>query len=89
MDSHTRHDRTVRLLADRLETLAVASIRSPGGERVYHDHILAALAATRHAVALRLLTPAEAGAIWNDVAGRHPEAGWCSKGPELGRSLAA
>jgi hypothetical protein len=89
MDSHTRHDRTVRLLADRLETLAVASIRSPGGERVYRDHILAALAATRHAVALRLLTPAEAGAIWNDVAGRHPEAGWCSKPPELGRSLAA
>jgi hypothetical protein len=89
MDSHARHDRTVRLLADRLETLAVASIRSPGGERVYRDHILAAVAATRHAVALRLLTPAEAGAIWDEVAGRHPDAGWCSKGPGLGSSLAA
>jgi hypothetical protein len=89
MDSHARHDRTVRLLADRLETLAVASTRSPGGDRAYRDHILAALAATRHAVALRLLTPTEAGAIWNEVAGRHPEAGWCSKGPQFGSSLAA
>jgi hypothetical protein len=89
MDLLTRHDRTVRLLADRLETLAVASLRVPRGDRAYRDHILAALAATRHAVALRLLTPAEAGAIWNEVAGRHPEAGWCSKGPGLGSSLAA
>jgi hypothetical protein len=89
MNSTARHDRTVRLLADRLETLAVASMRSPGGDRVYQHHILAAVAATRHAVALRLLTPAEAGAIWDEVAGRHPEAGWCRKGPELASSLAA
>jgi hypothetical protein len=89
MDSNARHDRTVRLLADRLETLAVASIRSPGGERAYRDHILAAVAATRHAVALQLLTPAEAGAIWDEVAARHPEAGWCNKGPDLASSLAA
>jgi hypothetical protein len=83
MDSNARHDRTVRLLADRLETLAVASIRSPSGERAYRDHILAAVAATRHAVALHLLTPVEA------VAARHPEAGWCNKGPDLASSLAA
>jgi hypothetical protein len=89
MNSTDRHDRTVRLLADRLETLAVASIRFPGGDRVYRHHILAAVAATRHAVALRLLTPAEAGAIWAEVASRHPEAGWCRKGPELASSLAA
>jgi hypothetical protein len=89
MDSNARHDRTVRLLADRLETLAVASIRSPGGERAYRDHILAAVAATRHAVALQLLTPVEAGAIWDEVATRHPEAGWCNKGPDLASSLAA
>jgi hypothetical protein len=83
MDSDARHDRTVRLLATRLETLAVASLRSPGGERTYRDHILAALAATRHAVALELLSPKEADTIWADVARRHPEAGWCSAGPRL------
>ena len=51
--------------------------------------ILAAVAATRHAVALSLLTPTEAGAIWDEVASRHPEARWCSKGPELASSVAA
>jgi hypothetical protein len=89
MDAHTRHDRTVRLLAARLESLAVASIRSPGGERAYRDHILAAVAATRHAVALELLTVEEAGAIWIDVAQRHPEARWCTTAPDLTPSLAA
>lgn len=83
MDRHRSHDRTVRLLAARLETLAVASIRSPGGERVYRHHILAAIAATRHAIALELLTPAEADSIWAEVAHRHPEAGWCRSGPRL------
>jgi hypothetical protein len=83
MEFHARHDRTVRLLADRLETLAVASLRSPGGERAYRDHILAAVAATRHAVALDLLSPKEADGIWAEVAKRHPEAGWCSTGPRL------
>jgi hypothetical protein len=89
MDAQTRHDRTVRLLAARLESLAVASIRSPGGERVYRDHILAAVAATRHAVALDLLSPEEAGAIWIDVAARHPEARWCAAAPDLTGYLAA
>jgi hypothetical protein len=89
MDTHVRHDRTVRLLAARLETLAVASIRSPGGERVYRDHILAALAATRHAVALELLSPQEAGAIWTQVATRHPEARWCATAPDFAGPLAA
>jgi hypothetical protein len=84
MDTHARHDRTVRLLATRLETLAVASIRWPGGERAYRDHILAAVAATRHAVALDLLSPEEADAIWAQVATRHPEARWCGTGPDLG-----
>jgi hypothetical protein len=89
MDDSSRHDRTVRLLAARLESLAVASIRAPGGERVYRDHILAAIAATRHAVALDLLSPAEAGAIWAQVATRHPEARWCSTAPDVGPLLAA
>ena len=89
MDAHTRHDRTVRLLAARLESLAVASIRSPGGERAYRDHILAAVAATRHAVALDLLTVEEAGSIWIEVARRHPEARWCAAAPDFAGSLAA
>jgi hypothetical protein len=89
MDLLTRHDRTVRLLADRLETLAVASLRVPRGDRAYRDHILAAVAATRHAVALRLLSPDEAAAIWDEVASRHPEAGWCREGPDLAGPLAA
>ena len=83
MDEHIRHDRTVRLLAARLDALAVASMRSPGGERMYRHHILAAVAATRHAVDLDLLSPAEADGIWADVAERHPEAGWCRSGPRV------
>jgi hypothetical protein len=71
------------LLATRLETLAVASLRSPGGERAYRNHILAAVAATRHAVALELLSPSEADTIWAEVALRHPDAGWCRTGPRL------
>jgi hypothetical protein len=82
MHLQTRHDRTVRLLAARLETLAVASIRSPGGERVYRDHILAAVTATRHAIALELISRDEASAIWAQVAHRHPDAHWCGHGPD-------
>ena len=83
MDKNLRHDRTVRLLASRLESLAVASMRAPGGERVYRHHILAAMAATRHAVDLDLLSRSEADAIWAEVADRHPDAGWCRSGPRL------
>ena len=28
-------------------------------------------------------------AIWDEVAGRHPEAGWCRNGPDLAGPLAA
>ena len=83
MDDRIRHDRTVRLLAARLETLAVASMRTPGGERMVRHHILAAVAATRHAIDLDLLTSDEADSIWAEVAERHPEAGWCRSGPRL------
>ncbi len=89
LNAYARHDRTVRLLAARLESLAVASLRSPGGDRVYRDHILAAVAATRHAIALDLLSADEAGAIWIEVAARHPEARWCSIAPDFSGSLAA
>jgi hypothetical protein len=83
MDEHLRHDRTVRLLAARLDALALASLRSPGGERMYRHHILAAVAATRHAIDLNLLSEAEADMIWAGVAERHPDAGWCRSGPRL------
>lgn len=83
MDAHTRHDRTVRLLEGRLEALALACRRSPRGERRYEREIVAAAAATRHAVALDLISPEEAGLIWATVARRHPEASWCQAGPRI------
>lgn len=81
MATHPRHDRTVRLLEARLEALAVVSERAPAGERPYDRQILGAAAATRHAVALHLLSPEEAGAIWAGVARRHPHASWCRHMP--------
>lgn len=81
MANHPRHDRTVRLLEARLEALAVVSQRVPGSGRSYDRHILGAAAATRHAVALHLLSSEEAGAIWADVARRHPGASWCREVP--------
>jgi hypothetical protein len=83
MDADSRHERTVRLLEGRLEALAAVSERSPLGELRYEQQIIATLAATRHAVALELITSEEAGAIWGDVAARHPLAGWCRSGPGL------
>jgi hypothetical protein len=81
MATNPRHDRTVRLLEARLEALAVVSERGPGSRRSYDRLILGAAAATRHAVALHLLSPEEAGAIWADVARRHPDALWCRDVP--------
>lgn len=83
MDERSRHDRTVRLLETRLEALASASERAPRGERRYEREIGAAFAATRHAVALALISTEEADAIWAAVASRHPRARWCREGPRL------
>jgi hypothetical protein len=83
MDDHSRHERTLRLLEARLEALAVVSERSPCAERRYDLHIVAAAAATRHAVALELISSEEAGAVWATVAERHPGAAWCRGGPRL------
>jgi hypothetical protein len=77
MATHPKHDRTVRLLEARLEDLAVVSERAPSGRRSFDRHILGVLAATRHAVALDLLSQQEAGEIWAGVARRHPDASWC------------
>jgi hypothetical protein len=83
MDVHAKHDRTVRLLEARLEGLAAVTERSPRGERRLEREIIATAAATRHAVALELISPDEADAIWRTVARRHPLAAWCQTGFEL------
>ena len=77
MATNPKHDRTVRLLEARLEALAAVSERRPSRGRSYDPHILGVVAATRHAVALDLLSPQEAGEIWAGVARRHPRAQWC------------
>jgi hypothetical protein len=77
MDEFARIGRTARLLEARLEALAVASERSFEGERPFNRQILGVEAATRHAVALELLSAEQAGAIWAGVARRHPDARWC------------
>jgi hypothetical protein len=86
MDELARHDRTLRLLEARLEALADACERSPRGERRFEPEIIAALAATRHAVDLGLISPLEGDTVWAAVARRHPRAAWCRRGP---RPLAA
>jgi hypothetical protein len=83
MDPVSRHDRTMRLLEARLEALAFASERAPVSERRFERQIVATVAATRHAVALELITSDEAGTVWAGVARRHPAAAWCQAGPGL------
>jgi hypothetical protein len=77
MDAPARIDRTTRLLEARLEALAVISEHSLEGERPFDRQILGVEAATRHAVALELLSPEQADAIWAGVARRHPDARLC------------
>ncbi|MGH3040342.1 MAG: hypothetical protein ACRDNG_01130 [Gaiellaceae bacterium] len=83
MDERARHDRTLRLLEARLEALAGACERDPRGELRLEREIVAAIAATRHAVALELITPREAEGIWATVARRHPGSAWCRTGPRV------
>ena len=83
MDERSRHDRTIRLLEARLEALAVASEQRPRGEQRLDREIVAAVAATRHAVALALISTDEADAVWAAVARRHPHARWCRLGPQI------
>ncbi len=81
---HPRHDRTARLLESRLEVLADRTERSLSGPRSVARDVLAVEAATRHAVALELLSHEEAGEIWAKVAKRHPSVRWCQSGwPDL------
>jgi hypothetical protein len=83
MDELARHDRTLRLLEARLEALADASERASRGERRYECEIDAVVAATRHAIALGLISASEGDSVWAVVASRHPRASWCRKGPGL------
>ena len=80
MTPHPRHDRTARLLESRLEVLADRTERSLSGPRSVARDVLAVEAATRHAVALELLSQEEAGQIWAKVAERHPSVRWCQSG---------
>ena len=73
-------DRTVRLLEAELEALAGVSERSLAGARSLEPRVLALEAATRHAVALGLLAPSEARAVWAALAERHPGVRWCRDG---------
>ena len=70
----SRHDRTVRLLADRLENLAEAVER--GGVRGHEAALRLELtsAATRHAIRLHLLSAEEADSIWHAARRKHPAA---------------
>ena len=83
MERQVHHDRTVRLLEGRLEALAHASERSLVARPALDRQVVAVTAATRHAVALELLSSDEAGEIWAAVARRHPGVNWCERGPEL------
>jgi hypothetical protein len=83
MGCHPRHDRTARLLETRLEALARVCERSSAPQAGFDEHVLAVVAATRHAIALDLLSAEEAGAIWADVRTRHPAAEWCRLGADL------
>ncbi len=78
--SHSgRHDRTVRLLAAQLEAIATTSERAPGRSRDLEPLVARARAATRHALRLELITSEEAGAIWAEVARRHPGVRWAQE----------
>ena len=84
--AHPSHDRTLRLLAARLEAVADVTERCLSGSRAVEHQVLALEAATRHAVRLAVLSEDEAQALWADVAERHPAVSWCRAGC---RTLAA
>ena len=77
------HDRTARLLEDRLESLACACEHSLIGVRALDTEMLRAAVATAHAVRLSLLSPEEAVTIWAAVAERHPDVPTFAQGLEL------
>ena len=83
MDERSRHDRTIRLGVARGAALAAVSAGWPRGVPRGDREMVAAVAATRHAVALALISTDEADAVWASVARRHPHARWCGLGPQV------
>ncbi len=83
MTTCSRHDRTLRLLATRLEVLALAGERNVKRKPELEPYVLGAAAATRNAVRLELISAEEASRIWADVSARHPEIRWAKDGPSL------
>jgi hypothetical protein len=67
-----RRERTERLLASRLEELAGSLERSGAHEAGVERRLELASAATRRAIALRLLDGRRAADIWADATRRHP-----------------
>jgi 2-methylcitrate dehydratase PrpD len=65
-------ERIARVLSARLEELAHVAERSGAAAPAVARLLEAASVATMHAVALDLLTAAQAKAIWHDAAERHP-----------------
>lgn len=75
MKDQARRTRCERLLALRLEEVSrVLESRRPDGPEAERLVWLAS-AATRRAVSLRLLSAADAEAIWADASVRHPAFG--------------
>ena len=87
VEGHHDLARGVDPLAHRSDELAVDQrFRALRGRQVLlHGRIeaFAVAAATRHAIALGLISADEADAVWAAVAGRHPDAEWCRAGPRL------
>jgi hypothetical protein len=83
MTPDSRHDRTVTLLAARLETIALAVERRAERNPHLESHVLRAAMATRNAVLLELISPEEADCIWAEAAERHPAVSWVRHGPSL------
>ena len=82
MASGSQHERTIRLLELKLETLARVSEHALS-VRLVDDQVQAVTAATVRAVELDLISPGEADEVWERVAARHPGAPWCARRPRL------
>ncbi len=83
MTPDTRHDRTMTLLAARLETIGLAVERRAERNPEIESHVLRAAMATRNAVLLELISREEADRVWADAAERHPGVSWAARGPLL------
>ena len=73
MTEESRCERTARLLTHRLDEVCASLDRAGAPHtREAGRRLELATVATQHAVALRLLSDEQAGAIWDDAAARYP-----------------